>query len=259
MERGHESRCRSQGMTRMDYQCDIAVMVWALLLNWPQASFDVMTVYKPYHCHTLINIPHVLRQPYLSLSTYVWTENVKMVSRKEKVFQFYLLSVHCFHLFGCMKKGEIRLAYITASEYRPGTVHKNLPGARVSGAITYAVEQINNDASILPNHNLSFEIAETFGQGLESVRLTSELAVSGRVDAFIGPVFNCSDEARIAAAFNLPMISYVSVVLIAHNSETFICSCWIYCQSDHLPWAWTKFSAQFFHWSNTLCGPHLPD
>lgn len=138
-----------------------------------------------------------------------------MVSRKEKVFQFYLLSVHCFHLFGCMKKGEIRLAYITASEYRPGTVHKNLPGARVSGAITYAVEQINNDASILPNHNLSFEIAETFGQGLESVRLTSELAVSGRVDAFIGPVFNCSDEARIAAAFNLPMISYVSVVYVS--------------------------------------------
>ncbi|XP_064595045.1 guanylate cyclase 32E-like [Liolophura sinensis] len=131
-----------------------------------------------------------------------------MVSGKKKVFQIYLLSVHCFHLFECLKKGEIRLAYITASEYRPGTVNKNLPGVRVSGAITYAVEQINNNTSILPNHTLSFEIAETFGQDLESVRLTSQLAVSGRIDAFIGPVFNCSDEARIAAAFNIPMISY---------------------------------------------------
>ena len=79
----------------------------------------------------------------------------------------------------------------------------------ISGAITLAVDEVNADPEVLPNHTVEFLIAETLGLEAKSIKLTSELALED-ISAFIGPQETCVHEGRIAAAFNIPMVSYVS-------------------------------------------------
>ena len=108
-------------------------------------------------------------------------------------------------------KERIRLGYMTGSENQEGDMFYQKPGQVISGAITYAVDQINANPELLPNHTLEFLIAETMGQETESIKLASVLP-SYNISAYIGPQETCVHEGRIAAAFNLPMISYVSIV-----------------------------------------------
>ena len=114
------------------------------------------------------------------------------------------------------QKEVIRIGYITGSQKPlPGMQQKmyyRKPGQAISGAITLAVNEINADPSILPDHELRFIIAETYGEELYSVRETALLASSRNVSVIIGPQETCQYEARMAAAFNLPMISYVSTI-----------------------------------------------
>lgn len=58
-------------------------------------------------------------------------------------------------------------------------------------------------------HSLQFRVAETYGEEVSSIRQTAALW-SDQVAAYIGPQETCIHEGRMAAAFNLPMISYVS-------------------------------------------------
>ena len=85
-----------------------------------------------------------------------------------------------------------------------------LTGQAISGAITLAVDEINVNSSILPNHLIEFLIAETYGQENGSIRFTADMP-NYNISAYIGPQETCIHEGRIAAAFNLPMISYVSI------------------------------------------------
>ncbi len=90
-----------------------------------------------------------------------------------------------------------------------GDIYYKKPGQVISGAITLAVDEVNADPDVLPNHTVEFLIAETLGQETESIKLTSELAMED-ISAFVGPQETCVHEGRIAAAFNIPMVSYVS-------------------------------------------------
>jgi Receptor family ligand binding region len=56
---------------------------------------------------------------------------------------------------------------------------------------------------------LEMKVAETYGEEQTSILRTAALWAQN-VSAFIGPQESCLHEARMAAAFNLPMISYVS-------------------------------------------------
>lgn len=58
-------------------------------------------------------------------------------------------------------------------------------------------------------HELRFEVAETYGEEVTSIRKTADLWTRD-VIAYLGPQETCVHEGRMAAAFNLPMISYVS-------------------------------------------------
>ena len=111
-------------------------------------------------------------------------------------------------------KAVLRIGYITGSqsEVPPRDIYYRKPGQAISGAITFAVDQINESPDVLPNHILEFLIAETFGQEDVSIRRTATLKTYN-ISAYIGPQETCMHEGRIAAAFNLPMISYVSAVL----------------------------------------------
>lgn len=61
-------------------------------------------------------------------------------------------------------------------------------------------------------HSLQFTVAETYGEEVSSIRQTAALWTD-KVAAYIGPQETCVHEGRMAAAFNLPMISYVRCAL----------------------------------------------
>lgn len=60
-------------------------------------------------------------------------------------------------------------------------------------------------------HKLDFLVAETYGEEETSILMTADLWTRN-ISAYIGPQETCIHEGRMAAAFNLPMISYVSCV-----------------------------------------------
>lgn len=80
----------------------------------------------------------------------------------------------------------------------------------ISGAMTYAIMRINNDPDILAGHRLDFVWADTQSDTLIATARMSEQWRNGAV-AFFGPEDTCDVEARVAAAWNLPIISYVSI------------------------------------------------
>ncbi|GLV44985.1 Guanylyl cyclase at 32E [Carabus blaptoides fortunei] len=89
----------------------------------------------------------------------------------------------------------------------------------VLGALPLAVDAVNNDTALLPNRTLQYiavDIGTNPASGLArrksslaafAIRHMTEMRDNGTV-AFIGPDDTCSSEALVAAAWNLPMISY---------------------------------------------------
>lgn len=107
----------------------------------------------------------------------------------------------------------------------PSIVVIYLPGLRISGAISLAFEEVNANKLKSYGHELEFLITETFGEEVTSIRQTANLWTKN-ISGYIGPQETCVHEGRMAAAFNLPMISYVSVCLFFNfNSiKYFFCS-----------------------------------
>lgn len=123
-------------------------------------------------------------------------------------FSFYCIII--FPICFCDLENVIKIGYITGSDKLPGNFYRR-PGQQISGALTYALDQINNQSNVLPNHTLDFIIAETYGLENYSIRVTVEL-INRNISVYIGPQETCIHEAKIAAAFNIPMISYVSII-----------------------------------------------
>ncbi|XP_054008171.1 guanylate cyclase 32E [Hylaeus anthracinus] len=99
------------------------------------------------------------------------------------------------------------LGYITGSKRRPGDLEYQRPGSRISGAISLAVEEVNAGELGRRGHKLDFLVAETYGEEETSILMTADLWTKN-ISGYIGPQETCIHEGRMAAAFNLPMISY---------------------------------------------------
>ncbi|XP_071439399.1 guanylate cyclase 32E [Hetaerina americana] len=99
------------------------------------------------------------------------------------------------------------LGYITGSRRRPGDLEYPRPGLTISGAASLAVAEVNGEILRSMGHRLELRVAETYGEEAESIRAAARLWRDG-VDAYIGPQETCVHEGRMAAAFNLPMVSY---------------------------------------------------
>lgn len=82
-------------------------------------------------------------------------------------------------------------------------------GLTISGAISLAVSEVNSGRLKKLGHSLTFLVGETYGEEVSSIRQTASLWTN-QVAGYIGPQETCVHEGRMAAAFNLPMISYVS-------------------------------------------------
>lgn len=77
------------------------------------------------------------------------------------------------------------------------------------GAISLAIEDVTRQKILPDDHTLDMLVAETYGEEEESILQTAKLWTLN-VSAYIGPQESCVHEARMAAVFRLPMISYVS-------------------------------------------------
>ncbi|GFN79876.1 guanylate cyclase [Plakobranchus ocellatus] len=78
----------------------------------------------------------------------------------------------------------------------------------VSGALSYAIEKINSER-IVPGYNFTYVIRDIRGLTNDSLMEMSRLWRDGVV-GFIGPANTCKNEALLAAAWNLPILSHVS-------------------------------------------------
>ena len=100
-----------------------------------------------------------------------------------------------------------------------------MQGLTISGAIKYAVEQINNCSALLPGVELDFKYDDTQGDVLRSNAILVDISkvsiifiisialevdhICNDVAAFIGPEGpSCNVEATVAASKNRAMISY---------------------------------------------------
>ncbi|KAG8235368.1 hypothetical protein J437_LFUL012579, partial [Ladona fulva] len=101
------------------------------------------------------------------------------------------------------KVHNITVGYLTAIK---GEMNDR-QGLAISGAISYALEEINNREDILPGVHLSMEWEDGQGDPVTSTRFITNMICKG-VSAFFGPEGKCDVEAIISQANNRPMISY---------------------------------------------------
>ncbi|VDM21098.1 unnamed protein product [Wuchereria bancrofti] len=80
-------------------------------------------------------------------------------------------------------------------------------GSMISGALQVAVDDVNADPELLPNHKLVYTFNNTCGDEQQSTRFFMQHWAQG-AKVFIGPEMNCRTEATMAAAQNLPILSY---------------------------------------------------
>ncbi|XP_031556269.1 atrial natriuretic peptide receptor 2-like isoform X2 [Actinia tenebrosa] len=83
-----------------------------------------------------------------------------------------------------------------------------MKGENFAAAITIAVEDLNSNPDILPGHNITFTWEDSKCEELLTIRQEFKM-INSRVSAIIGPGCNCKVAARNAAAFHIPMISYM--------------------------------------------------
>ncbi|XP_061390073.1 guanylate cyclase 32E-like, partial [Musca vetustissima] len=79
------------------------------------------------------------------------------------------------------------------------------------GGLPLAVEDINKDPTLLPGKRLTFK-AYDIGQKasdyrVQPIRIMTQMK-NDNIAAFIGPDESCTTEALLAAAWNIPMISF---------------------------------------------------
>ncbi|XP_060810772.1 guanylate cyclase 32E [Amyelois transitella] len=115
---------------------------------------------------------------------------------------------------------KFTLGYLTGSQRRPGDYSYSRPGRVISGAISMAVDEVNENLLGPMGHSLDFVVAETYGQEEVSIKQVAALWAAN-VTAFIGPQETCVHEGRMAAAFNLPMVSYYCRDVASSNKRVY--------------------------------------
>ncbi|KFB47431.1 AGAP012163-PA-like protein [Anopheles sinensis] len=97
----------------------------------------------------------------------------------------------------------LTLGYLTA--IKGNLLEKQ--GLTISGALTMALDEINNDPDLLPNVTLALRWNDTRGETVTATRVITEMICDG-VAAFFGPEGTCQTEAIVSQSRDIPMISY---------------------------------------------------
>jgi hypothetical protein len=94
---------------------------------------------------------------------------------------------------------------------RDDLVHE---GAKTDDLWFVSFLRTDSQPDLLPNHTLRFLAGDTLKPySAHAIRLMTKMREVG-VQGFIGPDELCSAEALVAAAWNSPMITYVSVAIL---------------------------------------------
>lgn len=97
---------------------------------------------------------------------------------------------------------------------------KERQGLAISGAMTYALDQINNSTVILPNVELELRFHDTRGDIVTSTRALTDMLCDG-VSAIFGPEgTSCYVEAMVTQSKNIPMLAYVNLFLLIQTTLT---------------------------------------
>lgn len=107
--------------------------------------------------------------------------------------------------YGEYEKTVLTVGYLTAIK---GEL-KDRQGLAISGALTMALDEINNSQHVLPNVTLALRWNDTRGDTVLATRAITEMICDG-VATFFGPEGPCRTEAIVSQSRNIPMISYVS-------------------------------------------------
>lgn len=111
----------------------------------------------------------------------------------------------------------IKIGYLTNIH---GRNYQQRQGIVISGAITYAIEKVNNETGKFLGKRIELIANDTEGQTLLSTSALLHQWRQGAV-AFFGPEDSCEVEATIASAINLPMISYKCADSKASNKHLY--------------------------------------
>lgn len=118
----------------------------------------------------------------------------------------FVLSLLTLQPGACEIKLGFLLPYNVSANMSSGY---SITGNDDASAMFLAIEAINNSSLLFPGDNVTFIRNDT--QCTEKVSVNAMLSQLNKgVQAFIGPACTCETQARLAAAINIPMISYVS-------------------------------------------------
>ncbi|XP_068761981.1 atrial natriuretic peptide receptor 1-like [Montipora capricornis] len=122
-------------------------------------------------------------------------------------------------------------------------------GEYYAAAITIAVEDINKQRHLLPGNNISFIWNETSCYDeKKTIRALIYQIYEAKVSVIIGPGCNCNTSARNAAAFNVPMISYLCRSPELSNKKLYSTFIRTYAQSTKIPEFLFKL-LDYFKWA----------
>lgn len=110
----------------------------------------------------------------------------------------------------------LTLGYLVEHQARKYSIPRDWK--QVSGALSYAVHTINKEG-VLPGYNLTYVIRDTHMQTNDSLMAMSILWRDGVV-GFIASASSCPNEAMLAGAWNLPILSHVSISLVCWHVVT---------------------------------------
>ncbi|XP_050532707.1 receptor-type guanylate cyclase Gyc76C-like isoform X2 [Daktulosphaira vitifoliae] len=112
---------------------------------------------------------------------------------------------------------NLTVGYLTAAKGK-------LPdrqGLSISGALTLALKEIEEDPYLLPNVSLVLKWDDTQGDTMHATKTITQM-ICDKVAVFFGPEGNtCHTEAVVAQAWNIPMISYKCADYKASDVPTF--------------------------------------
>ena len=136
--------------------------------------------------------------------------NVQLHTRKGGSFYAKLLVLFGWG-FPFVLSETFKIGFLPALEGYKGQENRHIYHV---GAFVIALNYVNNDILGPMRHNLNFTFIDNRADTLVSIRAMTDMYYNDGVIAFIGPEETCVTEARIAAAWNLPMIDFVSTNVI---------------------------------------------
>lgn len=127
------------------------------------------------------------------------------------ITSMWKLSIFVFLVSFCALCRPVPVANVTKSLKLSFLASRKYYGSLLYGGAFYrAIDDINKDDSLLPGYVLEPMFADTHSDILETVEYMTEHKTNGAL-GFVGPEGNCGIAATNAAAWNMPMVVYVSI------------------------------------------------